>query len=59
MVREGRSKKMRTKMGSKAVRYEERLEKREGRKLAKKCWENVDRYGKNKGRTCINKEVFQ
>lgn len=59
MVREeGKREKMRTKMGRKAVRYEERLEKggvavdeREnvGRKLRKEG-KRVDRCGRNRGR---------
>lgn len=53
MIREeGRSEKTRIKMGNRAVRYEERLKKGGGRKLARKCWEKekgekMDRYGKN------------
>lgn len=42
----GRQKeKMRTKMGSRAVRYEKRLEKEGDSKWARKCWEKVKEKG--------------
>lgn len=42
MVREeGKREKMRIKMGSRAVRYDERLEKRGSSKWVRKCWEEV------------------
>lgn len=41
MREESKREKMRTKMGSRAVRYEERLEKGGEGKWARKCWEEV------------------
>lgn len=41
MREESKREKMRTKMGSRAVRYKERLEKGGEGKWARKCWEKV------------------
>lgn len=42
MIREeGKREKMRTKMGGRAIKYEEKLEKGGGGRWARKCWEEV------------------
>lgn len=63
---EGKRERIRTRLGSRAVRYEERLERGEvvngranaGRRLRGKK-KRASRDGKNKGRAFIEKEGFR
>lgn len=50
MVREeGKKEKMRTRLGRKAMGYEEKLKKRGGGEWVRKCWEEVKRRGEEGG----------
>lgn len=65
--KEERREKLRTKMRRRTIRYEKRLERRGGSRWARKCWEKIkkrgiergDRYGRNRGKLFMRKEVCQ
>lgn len=46
---EDKREKIRTKMGRRAIRYEERLEKGGDNRWARKCWEVVKKRGEENG----------
>jgi len=49
MIREeGKRDKMRTKMGRRAIAYEERLERRGGTLWARRCWEEINKRGEKR-----------
>jgi len=50
MVREeGKRDKMRTRLGKRAMGYEEKLERGEGSEWARRCWEEIKKRGEERG----------